>query len=147
MKVILLKKVKGLGDIDMVKEVAEGYAKNFLFPNNLAVQATDQAVKAIGDRQRKEAKRSVEDLQHQQSLAGQLDGMEVELKEKANEKGVLYAAVTAQKLSAALKKLGYNVGPEQFPNLSLKNVGNHAVSVKFGHGLEAELQVIIQAVS
>jgi large subunit ribosomal protein L9 len=144
MKVILLKAIKGLGQQDDIKEVAEGYARNFLFPNNLAVQATEKGVRDVSEAKKRVAKKSEEELHYQQSLAGQLDGVEVEVIEKANEKGVLYAAVTQQKISAALKKMGFEVGPTQIQIKSLKNIGNFPVKIKFGHGLEAEVTVIIQ---
>lgn len=143
MRVILLKAVKGLGKPDDVKDVAEGYARNFLFPNNLAVQATDKAVKEIGDAKKRVEKKTAEDLHIQQSLAGQLDGVEVEINEKANEKGILYAAVTPQKISVALKKIGFVVSDSQIQVRSLKNTGSFPVKIKFGHGLEAEITVII----
>lgn len=147
MKVILLKKVKGLGDIDAVKDVAEGYARNFLFPNNLAVQATQSAIQEISSAKKKVAQKSTDDLHQQQSIAGQLDGFEIELSEKGNEKGVLYAAVSAQKICVSLKKAGFNIKPEQVHMKPLKNSGTHPVVIKFGHGLEAEISVLIQTVS
>ena len=147
MKVILLKKVIGLGEVEDVKEVAEGYARNFLFPNHLAVQSTPAAVQSIAAAKKKVADKYVTDLHEQQSLAGQLDGFEVEISEKANEKGVLYAAVSPQKICSALKNLGYEIKPEQVQTKALKNAGTYPVIIKFGHGLEAEISVIIQSIS
>ena len=147
MKVILLKNIKGLGNVDQVKEVAEGYARNFLFRNNLAVQATDNAIRKISDAKQKVIKKTEQDLRHEQSLAGQLDGFDVEIIEKANDKGVLYAAVNAQKISSILNNKGYAVEPEQIQVKQLKNIGSFPVLITFGHGLEAEINVIIQALS
>jgi large subunit ribosomal protein L9 len=146
MKVILLKKVKGLGDVDEVKDVTEGYARNFLFPNHLAVQATSASQSELKARKDKKAKQKVHDLQEQQSLAGQMDGVEVEISEKANDKGVLYAAVTPQKIAKALNSLGFPVKPEQVIAKALKSAGSFPVTIKFGHGLEAEITVIVQSI-
>ncbi len=143
MKVILLKNIKGLGNTDAVKEVKEGYARNYLFPHNLAIQATPAEIREIEGRKMKNAKVSVESLHLQQSLVGQLDGMEVEIFEKANSNGVLYAAVTAQKISNTLGKMGYQVKSEQILTKPLKQIGTFPVVVRFGDGLEAEISVII----
>lgn len=145
MKVILLKKVPGLGDIDEIKEVAEGYARNFLFPNHLAVQVTPSLEKEKEQRIKKKASQSIQDLQAQQSLAQRLDGVEVEIAEKTNDGGVLYAAVTPQKISKALEKMGLKVLPEQVKTKPIKEVGSSPVTIKLGHGLEAEITVIIHS--
>lgn len=145
MKVILLKKVPGLGNADDVKEVADGYARNFLFPRNLAVQATPDKEKQLDSSKKKKAQQATHDLQVQQQLASQLDGVEVEIKEKTNDGGVLYAAVTPQKICKALEKMGYKVRPEQVRGKPLKQAGNHLVVINLGHGLEAEINVIIEA--
>jgi len=143
MKVILLRKVPGLGDIDDVKEVAEGYARNFLFPKHLAAQASSQATRDVDTRREKEKRIAEQDLHEQQALAGRIDGLEAELKERANDRGVLYAAVTAQKLAQALQRLGYKVDPKQIFMKPLKELGNHSVHIKFRHGLEAEITVLV----
>ncbi len=147
MKVILLKTIKGLGNTDAVKEVKEGYARNYLFPHNLAIQATPAEVKEIEDRKKKNVKASVENLRLQQSLVGQLDGIEVEISEKANSNGGLYAAVTPQKISNTLGAMGYQVKSEQIITKPLKQVGTFPVVVRFGDGLEAEISVIINSLT
>lgn len=146
MKVILLQKVTGLGDIDEVREVAEGYARNFLFPRHLAVQASPSALQTLEAKQRREAKVAERELQDQQALADRVDGRGVELVEKANQKGQLYAAVSAQRLSEALQKMGFAVDRKQLIMKPLKQIGAHRVAIKFSHGLEAEITVIITAI-
>ena len=89
MKVVLLQKVTGLGNVDEIKEVAEGYARNFLFPRHLAVQASPRMLQEIENRHQREAKQAERDLHEQQQLAARIDGVEVELKEKASEGGSL----------------------------------------------------------
>ena len=147
MKVILLKNIKGLGKIDDVKEVAEGYARNYLFPHNIAIQATLAEINEREVRKKKNIKEAVHGLQEQQSLAGQLDGMEIEIPEKANDTGGLYAAVTAQKISKTLSTMGYNVKQEQIITKPLKQTGTFPVIIKFGHGLEVEITVTINPLS
>lgn len=136
-----------MGNIDDVKDVADGYARNFLFPNNLAIQATPASIKEREARKNKNSQKTVATLHEQQSLAGRLDGLEVEISEKANDQGVLYAAVTSQKISKTLSKIGIEVKPEQIVVKQLKEVGTFPALVKLGHGLEAEINIIINALT
>ena len=72
MKVVLLAKVPGLGDMDDIKDVADGYAVNFLFPRNLAVIASPKALEKIEKQKQKKKRDEEKDLREQQSLAGKL---------------------------------------------------------------------------
>jgi large subunit ribosomal protein L9 len=143
MKVILLQKVKGLGDADEVKDVADGYARNFLFPNHLAVQASGHAVQELAVRQKKETRAAERDLKDSQKLAEKLDGLEVELAEKASEQGLLYAAVTPLKVATTLSALGFEVNKDHLVMQTIKEPGTYQATVKLGHGLEAELTLIV----
>ena len=142
MKVILLHKVPGVGDIDDIADVAEGYARNYLFPNNLAVQASNQSLHQKEEQAKKKAKIAERDLEEQQFLAAKLDGLELVMKEKANEIGLLYAAVGPQKISDVLNKMGFKVERKQIVTPQIKSVGEHKVVVKLRHGLESEASLI-----
>ena len=145
MKVILLQNVAGLGKADEIKTVADGYARNFLFPKHLAVQATAQGVAAIEAHKKKKSKDELRDLQREQALAEKLDGLEVVFdSEKASDSGQLYAAVSAAKIRDALKKMGYEVDKGHI-NIAapIKEAGEYEVAVKLSHGLEAKLTVIV----
>lgn len=146
MKVILLKDVSGLGRADDIKEVADGYARNFLFVKNLAIQASPKAAQTIAEKHSKEHKAAAAELSSLQALAGRVDGAEVELREKASSAGVLYAAVTANKIATTLQKMGFKVEPEQVKIKPFKEIGTYAVKLKFAHGLEADVTVHIQAI-
>jgi len=130
-----------MGDIDDVKEVAEGYARNFLFPKHLAVQATESATTKIETKHTKEIKLAERDLHDQQAVAAKINGFEMELKEKSSKQGVLYAAVTPQKVAEALQRRGYKLDPKQLIMKPIKELGHHVVRVKFRHGFEAEITV------
>ncbi len=144
MKIVLLKNVEKLGLQGDVCNVAEGYARNFLFARKLATSATAEAlIKA--EQIRKEREHAAElDLTKSEDLAARLDGFELEFKEKANEQGTLFAAVTAVKIAVALKKNGISVDVKNIalPH-PLKEIGEHEVPLEFPHGLEAMIRVII----
>lgn len=144
MQVILLQKVPSIGNSDDVKEVAEGYARNYLFPRHLAVQASSQALKTLRERQERVHHQAERDLREQQALAARLDGFGLELKERASAKGALYAAVTAAKVADKLLAKGHTVTKDQIQMKPIKEAGIYPVKLKFRHGLEAEIQVIIQ---
>lgn len=146
MKVVLVQNVSGLGVIDDIKEVSEGYARNFLFPRHLAVQASAAAQKGAADRQRRQTKEAQRTLQREQTLAGQLDGMEIEFSEKAGPAGQLYAAIGAQKVAEYLSGKGFALKKNNIGLPPIKAAGEHRATVKLGHGLEADLKIIVHAV-
>ncbi|MFA5127948.1 MAG: 50S ribosomal protein L9 [Patescibacteria group bacterium] len=143
MQVILLAKVPGLGAIDDIVNVADGYATNFLFPNHLAISASPKSLNDLKTDRARRAKASEEELRTQQSLASRLDGLPVTITEKTNEAGFLYAAVTAQKISDALKKMGFDVAKNNITIKPIKEPGEYEARVKLRHGLEAKLSLVV----
>lgn len=145
MKVVLLQKVPDLGNLDEIKEVADGYARNFLFPKHLAVQASAQVLAQRSAKHKRLAKEVENELHTEQSLAARVDGLEIEIKEKASDKGQLYAAVTATRIANELKKMGLAVNKEQIIGGPFKEAGEYPVKIKFRHNLEVEITVIVLA--
>lgn len=143
MKVILLQNVPGVGRIDEMKDVADGYARNFLFPHHLAVPASAKAASDLEQKHRRAAREAEADLREQQKLAEKLEGFEIEVRERASTSGVLYAAVTAQTVARALQRQGFAVEPNKLSMKPFKEAGSHPVTIKFRHGLEAEIIVLI----
>lgn len=143
MKVILLQNVPGLGRVDDVKEVADGYARNFLFARHLAVPASQKATNDLLKKHQKATKEAERDLEIQQKLAEKIEGREIELKEKVSEGGHLYAAVTALKVAEVLRKAGFRIDGDQISMKPLKEAGTFPVKIKFRHGLEATILVLI----
>ena len=143
MQVILVQNVAGLGKIDEIKEVSDGYARNFLFAKNLAVPASAKMLADLETRKNKKVKANEQELHNQQIMAGKLDGLEVELKEKSEKNGALYAAVGPQKLAEALAKLGFKINKDQIIMTPAKEAGEYKAKIKFKHGLEAEVSVLV----
>ncbi len=146
MQVILIQNVAGLGQIDEIKEVSDGYARNFLFAKNLAMQATPRMLADLDGRKHKKVKTNEHELREQQVAAGKLDGLELEIKAKAEKNGALYAAVGPQKVSEALVKLGFKINKDQIILKPIKEAGEHKAKIKFKHGLEAGVLVIVSKV-
>ncbi|GGE05904.1 50S ribosomal protein L9 [Marinithermofilum abyssi] len=108
MKVIFQQDVKGHGRKGEVKEVAEGFARNYLLPRKLAVEASQGNMNALKDQKRREQERKKEELEEAQKLAQRLEKLDVVLKAKAGEGGRLFGAVTSKQISQHLKQ-EYNI--------------------------------------
>jgi len=145
MKVILLQDVKTLGKEGNVVEVSDGHARNFLFPQNLAVPATPDALKKREEREQA-AKRVVhKDVSLAGDLAQRLDGQEFLIQEKMSEGGTLYAAVTAKTIADAIKKKKFKVTPDMIKlSEPLKEPGEIIVTVQLPHGFDAEVRIIVE---
>lgn len=145
MKVILNTDVKHLGEEGDVKEVANGYARNFLFPRNLALPYNDVTHEYFESRRaeieaRKEVKRN-----DSRSLRDKLVNHLVEIPMPAGANGKLYGAVTSQTISDALKKAGFEIERKRIevPGLTIKNLGKTTVIVKLYEALTAEVEVLV----
>jgi large subunit ribosomal protein L9 len=143
MKVILIKNVSHLGDQGEIKEVALGYARNFLLPKGLAIEATPQALEELEAQKAKIAKAAEADLAKMQQLANRLDGQTIEIKTKASESGSLYAALTPVRIAAALKTQGFAVKKEQIISQPIKEIGEHEVVINLDHGLEVKITLVV----
>lgn len=143
MRVIFLQKVPGVGNVDEVKNVADGYARNFLFPQHLAVQASAHAVSTVNAHKNKLAKEAENDLRDQQSLADKINGLALEIQDKAAASGLLYAAISPQRIVNELAKLGLTVSRQQVVMMPIKSAGEYEVVVRLRHGLEASITVIV----
>lgn len=145
MRVILLKDVKELGSEGEVVEVSDGHARNFLFPQNLAVAATADSLKKKADKEASFSRKEHRELSMTGDLAAELDGFELILQEKVSDGGVLYAAVTGKAIADGLKKGGFKVDPEWVElEHPLKEPGDYTVNLSLPHGFEAQIKVIIE---
>lgn len=146
MKVVLLKDVPKKGYKGDVINVNEGYARNFLFPQSLAVQATEEAIRKLEQEKKQKSKKDDKAMKVAAATAKKLDGFELKLAEKANDDGGLYAAVTAEVIAKALKKAKIDVAPEAVELMDpIKEVGEREVLVNLPHGFEATIRLIIEA--
>lgn len=144
MKVILLKDIENLGKKGEVKEVANGYGRNFLLRNKLAKLATKSALIELEEKRKLEAKKAEEELKIIQEIASRVDGQEIEIFVKVKEDDKIYGSITPLKISQALKKRGFNITKGQIKlEEPIKKLGEYPVIVTFDHGLEAEIKLII----
>ncbi|MBI4437643.1 50S ribosomal protein L9 [Candidatus Uhrbacteria bacterium] len=146
MKVILLGEIKPLGHEGDVVEVSDGHARNFLFPQNLAVPATSDALKKREEREKIAKGKANKALSQVGDLAGRLEGHEVVLTEKVSEGGILFAAVTGKMVASVLKKDGLSVDSDWIEiERPIKEPGEYTANVNLPHGFEAEIKIIVEA--
>lgn len=144
MRVILLKDVENLGKKYEVKEVKEGYARNFLIPKGLARKATEKALGWLKLQKEKEAKKAEKELKKFQDAASAIDGHEVIIPVKIGEKKEIFESITSQKIFEELKNAGFNIKKNQIDLPEpIKELGEYPIKIKFKHNLEAEIKVII----
>ncbi|WP_077623752.1 50S ribosomal protein L9 [Sediminibacillus massiliensis] len=104
MKVIFVKDVKGKGKKGEVKNVSDGYARNYLLKNNMAVEATGGNMKALEAQKNKEKQQEQEEVNEAKRLKEQLADLTVELKAKSGEGGRLFGSITSKQIAEELKK-------------------------------------------
>jgi large subunit ribosomal protein L9 len=104
MKVIFLKDVKGKGKKGEIKNVADGYAHNFLLKNNLAIEANQASISALDGAKRKEDKHAEQVLEDAKTLKEQLEKLTIELKAKSGEGGRLFGSITTKQVAEQLQK-------------------------------------------
>ncbi len=145
MKVLLLQDTTKIGSRGEIREVNDGFARNFLFPKQIAVLAMPEAVLRWKIEAEKERRLAEDDLKQTQEMGAQLDRYELEIKAKAGEDGKLYGGIGSQKIVEELKKRHFKVSKDQviIPE-PIKTLGEHRVMVKFKHGLESEVIIIVK---
>lgn len=144
MKIILLEDVEKLGKKDEVKEVANGYARNFLIPKNLAVAATKTELKKLEQRKELAAKQAEEELKTIQETATQLDGLDLEIPVRVDENKKLFGTITAAKIAEELKKKGFELKKNQIKlEKPIKELGDYETAIELPHNLEVKIKVIV----
>ena len=143
MKVIFLKDVKNKGKQGEVKEVASGYAHNFLFKKGLAEEANAVNLKKLDAQKEEVRQQEADELQAAKDLKGELEGKEVEIKTKAGEDGRLFGSVSSKQVIDAYQKqhdIKLDKRKLNMPD-TFKSLGYHKVSIKLHNEVEAELKV------
>ncbi len=146
MKVIFLKDVFGSGDVGEIKEVARGYARNYLIPNGLAVEATPGAMKQAEARIQRELKRKEEEAKKAEILAGRLDGQQVTFKARVGDEGKLFGSITGAQIAEELSRLvDAHVHKKHVAiDRPLREAGRHEVRIKLSGTAEATVLVNIE---
>jgi len=144
MKVILQQDVKGQGKKGQLVEVSDGYARNFLLPRKLAVEATAENVNTMKMQDKAKAARLAEEKAAAQALAERLEGVQVKIKARAGQGGKLFGSITSKEISEELKaQFGLDVGKSKIVlSDPIKSFGAFDVKCKLGSEVSGVIHVL-----
>lgn len=147
MKVIFLQDVKGKGKKGEIKNVSDGFAKNFLLPHKMAVEATAANLNAAKGKQESIQYHKDMEEDNAKKLAEKIAQISLNISAKAGENGKLFGSVTSKELSEILKKEhGFDIDKRKFvlPD-GIKSEGAYTVDIKLHPGIVAKLKVAVKA--
>ena len=143
MKVILLEDIKGVGKKDEVINASDGYARNFLFPKNKAVEANNENMAKLKSRNESKAFKKQTELDNAKDMAKKFERITVRIKVKAGGNGKIFGGVTAKEISEALKN-DHNLDVDKKKIIlpeTIKQIGMNNVDVRLYEGVMAKIKV------
>ena len=144
MKVILQKDIPNLGDAGDIKDVSDGYARNFLLPRKLVIMASDSSRKAI-EHQNKliKIKKEKRKKQSEKTAAG-LVGIELKIAVQVGEEGKLFGSVTSMDIAKKLKEQGFEIDKRKIIiENPIKQEGEYTIKIKLDEGQTPEIKLIV----
>lgn len=147
MKVILLNNIKGFGQIGDVKNVSDGYARNFLLPRKMAKPATENSLKEVEGLKKKLSAMQEIEKENALKIAGQLKDSVVEITRKASKTGKLFDGIDTEDLAKEIKKVSGVELNEEMIRLEehIKNVGEHLVDLELLPEVKTQIKIIVKA--
>jgi large subunit ribosomal protein L9 len=145
MKVILQKDVKDLGKVGDLVSVSAGFARNFLFPRKLAAEATEKRVEEWEHLKRVAEVKKKKAVAERQAVLKKMSGLSVKFKAAAGDSDRLFGTVTTSEISKELSKVGHEIDRRDIHlEEPIKLLGTHKATIRFGEGLEASIQVVVE---
>ncbi len=146
MRVILKQDIPTLGRAGDIKEVRDGYARNFLFPRGLVMSANVRSVKEKAFLEQVQARKVAKRKKSAEELAAQLNGKEVTLKAKVGEDNKLFGSITNIQVAKELEAMGFSVDRRSIVlDENIKALGNYKVQIKLHDGVTATIQLQVVA--
>jgi large subunit ribosomal protein L9 len=148
MEIILLQDVKALGKKGEIVKVSDGYARNFILPKKLGIEATKQNMFELNNQKAAEEKRQKDLLEDAKKQAAKLSELSVKVSIKAGEGGKTFGSVSTKEIAAAIKEqYGLDIDKKKLQlNDPIKHAGSYTVPVKLHPQVAAELKVTVEAV-
>lgn len=145
MKVILTADVKGQGKKGELVNVSDGYARNFLFPKNLAIEANSASMSELKNRENAAAFHKQEEIDAASALAEKLNGQTIVIKAKAGSQGKLFGAVTSKEVTAEInKKFSVSLDKKKTNMADIKNFGEYSAELRLYTGISAKITVKVE---
>lgn len=148
MKVLLCEDVKKIGYFGDIVEVSEGFARNYLLPQRLAVVPSEQKLKAMAEEKAKRSEHRLRERKRLEAAAAAVNGAEAVISAKANEQGILFGSITPGQIVVNLQAQGFDV-TENVVSLRehIKSVGTHKVVLEYADDLSATITLTVVAES
>lgn len=144
MQVLLIQNVGNIGKRGETKRVAEGYARNFLFPRNLAVPVTPGALKNIEMLKHSWKRQEVKEQEEAKAIAAKIDGLTIKIIRKSGDKGRLFGSVTNTEIAELIsKKTDIQIDKRSVVLEHIKDLGEHEVTVKLFGDVRATVKVVV----
>lgn len=145
MKVILLENVKGVGKKDEIINANDGYARNFLLPKKLAVEANNQNLAKLKSKQESNEHKKMTEKQEAENLAKKLEKIILKIQVKAGENGKIFGGVTAKEIAEQLQKQhNFKVDKKKIDlKETIKQTGMFTIDLKLCEGVNAKLKIHI----
>ncbi|HTO89335.1 MAG TPA: 50S ribosomal protein L9 [Thermoanaerobaculia bacterium] len=148
MKVILADDVRGLGHRGDTVTVKEGFARNYLFPQGFAYEATDANLRRLAEEKKTYDARTLQEKRVAEEVASKMTGLTIALQKKAGEENVLYGSVTPSEIADALAERGIEVDRRRIELAEpIKRLGQHSVHVRLHRDVLAELTIDVQPIA
>jgi len=145
LKVIFIKDIPNIGKKGDIKEVASGYARNYLIPNGLAYEATPGRLKDLKMLEETKARKSAREVKEAQNLAEKISGKTVIIKVKSGEEGRLFGSVTSADIAGALSSSGIKIDKRKIDLTEhIKALGSYSIQVKIHPEVSAPINVMVE---
>ena len=143
MKVILKQDIKGVGKKDQIINAADGYARNYFFPNKLAIPADKQNMKELSEKKSSQDYKKEEEKKQAIKIKEKIEKEVLKLKVKAGENGKIFGSITSKEISENIEKqLNEKIDKRKvLLKEQIKNVGKYTVDLKLFEGVNAKLQI------
>jgi large subunit ribosomal protein L9 len=145
MEIILIQDVANLGYKNDIVKVKDGYARNYLIPNKMAIIANDSNRKQLAENLKQQARKMAQMLADAQALAEKLAALTITVAVKANEDGKIFGTVTTAQIAEALEAQGLNVDKKIITVEAVKELGEHVAYARLHREVKAEIKLNVVA--
>lgn len=147
MKVILLQDIKNVGRKEQVIEANDGYARNYLFPKKLAIEASKDNMLKLQAKKTAEADKKKAEIEANKEIAKKIEKIELQIKAKSGENGKIFGGITSKEIAEELKiQYKFEIDKKKIVlKETIKNLGRFSAEIKFGDGINAKLTINVQS--
>ena len=147
MKVILLQDIKNVGRKEQVIEANDGYARNYLFPKKLAIEASKDNMLKLQAKKTAEANKKKAEIEANKEIAKKIEKIELQIKGKSGENGKIFGGITSKEIAEELKiQYKFEIDKKKIVlKETIKNLGRFSAEIKFGDGINAKLTINVQS--